>query len=338
MGASKNIKTEEKPLGKRIESSIQYGTKYAMQQTNHIEIRKDETKTTNREQLSDMRIRGDLKLHHAFILRAVHTLGCATSSMVYGYLKNEKKFYPQKDVPEYGENETKTRLKFLAGVGLLVCYDYVCERHRRPIKLYSCTPYGHNVYRNMLNLSVSYYDENVIFRAEMEMFKRLAANSVCLALGTGESCDGIYFNGKYGFNKFPKIKIFMYGGADYGEKFYLVEPVYFRADSRIETDEENREKVAKRLLMMDNIVSLFKSEYEKQVQLILCVEDMQGLKLLSDILKGFSDENDIFSSAMFTCENIFFQNKNNLNESFLRRIVDGEKVTFIPAADKWREI
>ena len=336
--AEKTGTEDVRALAKRLQSEIEYGSRFAFQDDLHVFIRTPETRVTTNYRLNDMQIKGSFDIEHSFILWAVHTLGFATYEMVQYFLSFQKKKYPEKEIKEMKPDYLKNKLIFLAGAGLLVCYNYKVAKSGRIVKFYCCTVYGHNVFRNMLNMGYTLFDECTLFRSEMERFKRMSANSVALAFGLDEDCKDLCFNGKYGMPNFPKIRNYVYAGADFGETFYLVEPVYFRVDKRIETEEENREKVAKRLTILYDFEKKFKEEYKKKIKVVFTVEDLEGLKKLSQLLQGMTSDSGLIEGALFTCENVIYKYPGRgVSDAFLRRIADGEETRFVPARDTWKE-
>ena len=330
-------KMDEESL-KKVRTGLQRGSRYRHQGGSGLSILKSESRCANRDILTDIRVRGELTLHHAYVLFAVHTLGHATPNMVRDLLISWKQVDIKKDIREYSSDAIKTAMRYLASKGLLLCQAYKADRHM--IRVYTITSYGFNISCSMLDKQGVLYDVEALYRSEKEIFKHLAVNAVAAEMAKMSGAQEVLFHGRYGgFDKY-KIREYLYGGVDLDGVLYLMEPTYFRVDEDIETESESIEKVAKRLLNLPAVCGRFEEKYQKHVRLVLIVEDSAGILTLVDILRGLDDPNGIYQSALITCENIFYVTGGNLNQVFLRWRYDEkkEKVNLTPYAENWRQI
>lgn len=152
----------------------------------------------------------------AVVLQTVHMLGHATRNMILDQLKWQHKIFPHKLIPCVGADPKKNMdvmgkiIKKLLDKGLLCSFDYVTEKDRKRIVLYSCTMYGWIYFRNKLQVNTA-YDRDAVFRVDVEVLKRLATISVASSLVMVPGCTGEALNGDYGFDKYKEIRAFTYG-------------------------------------------------------------------------------------------------------------------------------
>jgi len=244
--------------------------------------------------------------------------------------------YPQKEIPELSYEHLQKELKYLSRNGLLVAYDFV-TLEKSVIQIFSCSLYGYTFFRNCLETTIS-YDENAIFRTEHETFKRLGANSIALAMASDSNCNDCSVNGRFSLVSVPKrFDAYVYAAVEYVfsglKRLYIIEPTYFSIDYTIATDEEERVKISNRLDKLENIITQFQKNYDGNVSVVYCVEDMKGLKKLGQMLKD--RYNTMYSMALFTSENVLYRNDYDLDRSFVK-FEFGEKSMITPWKDSWR--
>lgn len=322
-----------------------------------FEIHKDSHMTTKYEFQEQVYQYADNveRLEHAFVIRAVLRLGTATKAMILNYLHWQKRECPKKRIPLCdGDMQSNMRaltsiLKKLCRKGLLISHDYVANvsaDKKSVIVVYTGTIYGHTLYRNVLEEFME-FDMNSVFRADVASFRMLATNAVMLQFAHYPETTEIYLNGRYGMEKpYKKIKNHVFGLAimEYqGKKqIFLAEPIFFRFNPEIRTDEQVLEYIEDRLDKLAKIIGQIKEmdEDEPVVRIVYIVENMAGLRHLNHMIRAEEENSDIFRNALFTSENVVYTQEGNLDKSFLKLYYNEGKqiLQFRPAFADWYKL
>lgn len=309
MEGSKQISVQQQAL---IDDS-----KFTFHKDMFIEIC-PETKGISKDVFQMLKIGGKLNLKHAFILCAVNALGHATKDMILQWLYIHKKHFPKKSVPVMDRKTLTKELNFLAGHGMLTVADYK-TRKNNVILIYTCTTYGHMYFKNALDMSFILYDENAIFHAEVETFKRLATASVALSMAMLPDCVSANINGRNLFGEQHKFSGYCYAYVEMNvagqHKLYVIEPVFFSVDERVTSEEELTTRIKSRLKRMEELVTQSNKELNMPVVPVFCVENIDGLKKLGNIASKRVGTN-MYAHALYTSENVFYNLKQEVDECF----------------------
>lgn len=322
----------KKKLGDELKESLSINSKFSYYNGCTCSITK-ETRTITKEGLQQLKIKEGITKKHAFILQAVNTLGHATCQMVQQFLELLHRIYPKKEIPQLNYQKLTNELKYLSRNGMLVNSDYV-TKEKNVILIYACTVYGYYFFKNCLEVTTS-YDDNALFRAEHETFKRLGANSIALALAGDKQTSEFYVNGRTAFGNLKKIDGYTYAAVQMEKRLFVIEPIYFMVDYTITTDEEEEQKINNRLDKFESILSQYENTYDLKVRAVFCVENWNGLTKLSGLIK--ERYTDIYQNALYTSENILYQNGYDLDRSFIH-LSFGEQIKMVPWKTSWNEV
>lgn len=286
----------------------------------------------------------DESIRMSFVLCSVHELGHANKQQLLSWLKMKKKLYPRKLIPAAGTDAANNEriltnmLTNLCKNGLLVAHDYVTQ-DKHVIVIYTCTYYGHIFYRNHLEIH-SIFDTNSMFRTHIDSFKRLASNSVACALAAHPDCTAVSVNGRYGQHpKKAEVDGFAYGIAEFfggteRAQVFLIEPVFYRFNPKNMTEEELEMKNIERLRLAERIKKSVADEYKCPVRMIFVIENAQGLKRLALFAKD--NNSDMFTDALYTSENIFYNMKNDLDSCFvIPSFTESGQLKLSPVRGEW---
>lgn len=336
-------------LAQKIQAALSDDGRFQYYPQMDYRVNKDESKSINQFAFYDLVHQIDdprTAIRMGFVLQAVHVLGNATRNMILNYLLWMHRAYPDKMIPAVSEDVQKNQteigkiLKRLLDKGLLVSYDYVTEKTRKRIVVYACTQYGWIYYRNKLQVQTS-YDTNAVFRTDVEVLKRLSVASVATTACTESRCTGVYMNDQNGSKKYQDVCAYTYGILEFDDggengSLLVLEPVYFRFDPKILTEEENQEKMHKRFEKLGKAVEQLEQKYETMVRVCFIVEDQRGLTSLFHMIEENTDD-ALFKNVLITSDNIIYNLGNNLSNIFLKVMPkkDHSGLKVAPAADKW---
>lgn len=280
----------------------------------------------------------------SFILACVHELGHATKNMIRSWLAWEHKIYPDKLIPNFTEDETgdkilASNLYNLCKNGLLISHDFVTwDKH--VVVVYTCTSYGHIFYRNKLDVFSS-YDVNAMFRTDIGVFRRLVVNSVALPFQKSKHCTGIFLNGRYGLGKYECKEGHVYavveldGGGENGQ-ILVIEPIFTSFNKKTTTMEEQEKKNIDRIDQIKKIVNELKTVHNTCVRVVYVLENMKGLRFIKTLVaQNFGLP--CFENALYTSENVFYCNKENLDACFMKADWkdDNSRIAITPARNTW---
>lgn len=307
-----------------VMEALKTDTKFMYHQGLEIKF-KDGTRGTSKSNLQMMKINEELTLDDAFILNTIYLLEHATIDMILRCLNIQKDHYPEKAYPHKTFKPLKRRLETLAKRGLVTISDYIVGRN--VIDIYTCTLYGYIYFSNTLDMSYMPFDINVVFHAEVESFKRMAAASIAMAMAQKKECLSLdianttLFGDSFKFDMFTYGKVLMnYQGQ---QVLYVIEPLYFSVNNAVISNEEALLKTSKRL---DNLLNkIEKKELESGMIIIpvFCIENLDGTLKLAKLLKevGISER---YNHSLYTSENALFCSQNNMEKLFIQ-------ATFSPA-------
>lgn len=286
-----------------------------------------------------------LDTYDAFTLYAVYSMGHATSGLVRGWLNVQKRHFPNKAIPIFTSAQAKERLEKLASKGLLYCCDYV-TRDKKVVLLYTCTKYGYTYFKNTLDISYIPFDENLIYHAEVESFKRLSAASIVLGLAKYKNSIAAAIGGKVLFGKNLKQRsLFTYGWTIIDQngvkKLYIVEPINFSINESVISQAESIERTSVRMWQFENLCLNCKKEMNIPVIPIFCVENLDGLQRFCTIAKERKGT-DIYQNCLYTSENVVYHFEGNMNKVFtvaqFERKGDETSVLMNPIGEKWCDL
>ena len=355
--AEESVKDNVKPkLSEQISAALAVDGKFTYYPGMSFEIHRDSHMTTKYE-FQDQVYRysnAAEKIEHAFVIAAVLKLGSATKTMILDFLHWQKRCYPRKQVPLCSVDvEADTRsltaiLRKLCKNGLVLAHDYVAntdQDKKSVIIVYTGTMYGHTLYRNVLEEFME-FDMNSVFRADIASFRMLATNAVIYRFADCMETTGIYVNGRYGMEKpFKRLKNHVFGLATMDmadqRQIFLAEPVFFRFNPDIRTEEQVAEYVEDRLDKLAKLIVQVKEldGNDPVVRVIYIVENMHGLRSLYSFI-GDDADSDIFRNALFTSENVVYKQGGDLDTSFLKLQYSTAKgaLQFRPAGPGWRDL
>lgn len=317
-----------------------------------VDIEKNgESRGVTRDTFQLIKLNGKLTLKHAFILYAVNSLGHATEEMVSIFLRKMRSSFPKKEIPRLSMKQLVDHLDWLSRSGMLMKCDYIyrdahADGEKNVFNYYTCTHYGHVFFKNMLDMTYASYDENAIFHAAVETFKRLTAGTVALNLALKKECTGYAVNGRTQMGEQRKAKGYVYSMVEFGHTdgsnvLYLIEPVFFHVDSRVTTEKERDDRIINRMQRFEEIVAAARADFNMKVVSIICVEEYKGIQKVMDIARQRA-RTDFYEQALFTSENLMRAVNYNLDYAFLRIIsqktAEGIKHAVIQAGDKWTEL
>ena len=314
-----------------IKASLKRGTKFMLYEGLSYQPSKFITET--REEQVEFKVASGtyFTLGDYFVLMAVQSLGVTTIPILLRKLGIEKKRNPEKEIPFHTSQSLKARLNFLTKNGMLFCFEYL-DKNGMCIFVYSCTMFGWRAFKNRLQ-SPAQYDKNIVFRPESEVFRRLAANAVAYSFAFHEGCNGVVLNEtvSYGANERRGYILASTSLTKEDKKIrYIIEPVYFRIDNRILSDEENDKQINQRLSQLQDIVESFNQETE--TKLVLVVEDLEGLSKLVGILRT-KEMSFFMNNSLFTADNVLTDNNGELDKAFLKIVQRGDKYSLVLAQD-----
>lgn len=269
----------------------------------------------------------------AFILQAVHELGYATFESTLKWLALQKKKFPKKAISVYTKNTLSKRMQFLSRQGLLAEYDYITQK-KMVEHVFVCHSYGHLYFRNQLDC-FSKYDQSALCRSEIEIFKRLASNVVTLAFANYPNVKDISINNRSISNKAENGIGYTYGliNCEIEDKKmnFVVEPVYFKYDPKISTNEEWMDKLENRLNSLVSSVNKLKADVPTTV--IFCFENKNGVNKFTEMIS--TRDLEFFKNCLYTSENVVSRCNGELNQCFLSLKYNEKKPVFYPVLDHW---
>lgn len=315
-----------------------------------VDIEKnEETRGVTRDTFQLIKLNGKLTLKHAFILYAVNSLGHATEEMVSIFLRKMRMCFPEKEVPKLSTKQLLDHLDWLSRSGMLMKCDYIYNDMHVPgqkgvFNYYTCTHYGHVFFKNMLDMTYASYDENAMFHAAVETFKRLTAGTVALNIALKKECTGYAVNGRTQLGEQRKTKGYIYSMVEFGQGesrvLYMIEPIFFHVDSRVTTEKERDDRIVNRMQRFEEIVAAARADFKMKIVPIVCVEEYKGIQRVMDIAKKRARA-DFYEQALFTSENLMRAVDYKLDSAFLRIInqktAAGNKYGVVTAGDKWMQ-
>lgn len=296
-------------------------------------------RSISKEDFQMLRINNKLTLEHAFVLYAINSLGHATNDMIINWLKLYAKYNEKKAVPELNASRLKKLLKELLRTGMILGVDYI--NNGAVFNIYTCSSYGHIFFKNTLDMSFASYDDNAIFHAEVETFKRLTTNSVFLRLAECGTCKGATISGKVQFGNYMKFSSFVYASLemefDGQTVVLLIEPISFNVNSDITSETELDFHVKNRLDKIKEICEKNKKDKGDPIIPIFCVDDVNGIKKLSKICSAVKTT-DIYRKSLYTSEKLLRMSKGDPAISLLTMSWSGEKTSINKAGENWFNI
>lgn len=329
---------ENKEYRDHILRCFKTGTVFQCNGKGSIMLNKSITKSTNFDRFSELVANGVIDLDCAFVAEAVHTLGFCTKYMVQQFLAVQRAKFPQKKIPDFTRLQLENKMKWMCSKGMLMAYEYVytTESGKAVIDLFCCTPYGHKMFRSMLNIGFCRFDENSIMLPQTECFKKISAGNVALNFVYEEGCTGIYFNGRYGMEQYSSLPGYVYAAAEFDKKIYMVEPMYFLPDTNIQTEEELYQKNTERMATVISLIGKFKEDYDKDVTVVFVLESIDGLRKLNTLLDQM-ELPESMRNSLYTTERCFTSENVQLAKCFLyRKPLDEGKHEFVPIGEEWR--
>lgn len=326
------IKVDE--LKQEIVASLSNNSKFTFYDDCRI-IPHGRLKVINKDELQRLYVSGSISVQHAFVLRAINALSHATSKMILQLLQLQRRITPRKDIMDYTDKQLGSLLEYLGRNGLVFCYEYMTADGSK-ILIYTCSSQGYQFFKNRLEV-VDAFDDSAVFRGDHDIFKRLACNSVALALAQDNRCVDCVINGRFSMSTEPKkFSTYIYAAAEFmiegKKKLFIIEPTYFSIDYDICTDEEEMLKINNRITKLAGFIDKYKETSEDTVIPIMCVEGVQSLKQLGRLLKSRDD--NISEIVLATSENILFKNRYALERSFIKFTI-GDKITVTPVGSDW---
>lgn len=328
---SEKSTSEEKNIVIGIKYSLEKNTKFMFYDGMEYKASQD-VKETRAESIEFKVVQGTyFDIGDYFILKEVHNLGLTNVATMLKRIAIEKKRNPEKEYPFHDYHTLMARMRFLVRQGLMYSFEYL-DTCKRSMFVFCCAMYGWRLYKNKLQ-SPDIYDKNIVFKAETEVFKRLACNAVAYAFASSPGCTSVVVNDTiaYGDNK----RCYIYSRVVLGDAekaVYLIDPVYFNVDSRMVSDAENEVQIRSRLAQMEDVYKFLNAE--SPTKLIFCVENYEGLSKLLKIIKT-KDIDFYCNNCYFTSENVLFESGDVLSRSFLKLTVKDSKYQFSLARDIW---
>lgn len=325
------VKTlEEKNIVIGILNSLKKNSKYMYFDDMEFKASKD-VRDVMPESIEFKVAMGTFSTSDYLILKEVHNLGITNPQTLLKRLAIQKKNHPERDYPCYSYNELYSRMRFLVRQGLLFSFEFI-DSLKRSMFVFCCRMYGWRVYKNKLQLP-DVYDRDVVFKAETEVFKRLASNAVAYSFALSPMISLVDTNIYYTYDE--RSRAYIYARASLGDTEktdYIIEPIYFNIDNRVTTEQENENYIMNRLNQMEKVIQHLSKE--TNAKLILCVENYDGLGKLLKLIKTREVEFYI-NNCYYTSENVLFDSKDVLSRSFLSLYISGGKYVFGLAKDRW---
>lgn len=323
---------------KDILSAFQIDSKF-MHWSGNCYAKTEFTKAVHKDEL-EARIIMDtyFRPNDAFLLMAVHTLSCATVDQVLLYLQLKKKRNPKLEIPVLNRDKIKQRLRFLCGQGLLLGEEYVSQK-KVQVELYKCTIFGYNFFKNQLSMHLQPYDDSSVMRRGMELYKRLAVNSIGLAISAVPECKGYSFHSRQcdGFELIEKGLIYYQCKYELGnsERIYIIEPAYFSDDERYVDEGATEDKFRKRMQKLKEMIKTYK-EQQYEVGVIFALEGVGGFRKFISEIRNM--DTDFFVNCLYTSENVCNKGNYELNKAFMSlRFAEGGKPTVSAVLDEWTQ-
>lgn len=324
-----NSTSEEKNMVVGITNSLKVDTKYMYYDGISLKPSKDVSEVSAERIEIKVVLGNSFTLEDYFILKEVNALGITNVATLQKRLSIEKKRNPMKAYPTYDYQTLNSRMRYLVQNGLLYSFTYESTEHLN-IFLFCCSMPGWRLYNNKLQLNDVYVKETV-FKADTEIFKRLASNSVAYAFAASPLCESVFLKDKINVDRscqniFAKLTLKVNDGIIK----YIVEPIYFGIDHRIISDEENEKNIKDRLTIFENYIGSL--EQGKKVKLIITVENFSGLGKVLDIIKQREIEFYV-NNCYFTSENVIHDSDGSLSQSFLKLQIKENGYSFKPVRD-----
>lgn len=206
------------------------------------------------------------------------------------------------------------RLEKLATIGFFFCYEPVERISEKMVRIYYCSMEGFRAFTHRLEKRM-YYNRSLVYRPIHDVFRFLATNVAIYAFYKNKN-----YQKKWSFEMFD-IKLEgekkstqeeVYGRVLFQDpitqrKVYVViEPIFFRCDKSIITDEENMDRVIERIEKVKQIVKSFDNTDNTEAYALFLLEDDVGVKKLQDYIA--TQEIAFFSERCFyTSENALFE-------------------------------
>lgn len=266
-----------------------------------------------------------------FILKEIHNLGVTNVATMLKRLAVEKRRNPEKAYPTYDYQSLMSRMRFLVRQGLLYSFEYY-DIYKRSMFVFCCTMYGWRLYKNKLQ-SPDVYDKNIVFKAETEVFKRLASNAVAYAFANHPYCSSVIVNDTISYGERKKEYIYARTMIDGEERIlFIIEPVYFNVDNRMISNAENEAQILSRLTRLEEVVAHLSSDIA--VKVVFCVENYTGLSKLLNLINN-KELNFYSNSCYYTSENVLFESNDTLSRSLLKLTFKDSKGSFSLAKENW---
>lgn len=247
-----------------------------------------------------------------FILELVNKLCYVTPELLYFCIKRgvTNKEPECICIKEAGLLQSLTllnsRMEKLANSGLLYCTE-AKRLDEKAIRIYYISMEGFRAFTNRLEKRMN-YDRNTVYRSITEMYRQIAVNTVMYSFSKNP-----YFEKMWPMSSFTlegkKTSDDIYGRVAFKAPdsaktvLAVLEPVYFRHDTKLIPEAEFVEKVEARLDVVEKIVQKLSND-ETDVYVVFIVENGEGLQKLIDL--AANRDVDFYLDQFFTTENAVF--------------------------------
>lgn len=280
---------------------------------------------TGRAEIENAFLVNMVGLSDMYIVWALIELRYANVEMIAEYLRQYKRVYPDKLVPNADDSSAiKSRVHVLESIGVIRGIKYTTELGDE-IRIYWASEVGATVAKLQLDKPDKMYKNLLGARHPVEIMRCIATAYVGLMMARNRYCaefigfDDVKMGNIYGKNKLYSKLYYKAPGKKY---LAVVEPVYFSTSSNITTDYENIAYIKSRLNIVANYLSFNKSllaegkDAPTKIKVVIVVEDYEGFRKAFDIIRELST--DLLSHCVFTSENVLYSRGNELKDSFIK--------------------
>lgn len=282
---------DKKPVStQHLISGFHRGTDYMMSEG--VELKADKSvQSVNRPLLEYNVVMGNVMMGDYYILKAIYELGFTTTFSLLSRLLVEKRRNADIEYPFKDYLTLRSRLEFLAGLGLLFCFCYL-DRTGTSKYIFCCSNEGWRAFKNRLSCHHK-YDTNTIYCNTYEVFRKVCANSVLCSFGESEYCTSIVGAGEITYRDETRDKkAYLYGkatieDADGRRARYIIEPVHFAVNTKLVSYEENKRRISERLTQLESVVRYYNTRESDPIDtyLVIVVENYEGLRELVSVIK-----------------------------------------------------
>lgn len=240
------------------------------------------------------------------LLSIIADFSYCDARMLQDRLIEKKRKYPDVIYPSDDMDHLKNMLKRLCKASLVRGYSYGVENSNSTIIIYCITDAGVEIVKRFCCREQEVPVLNPLFPPH-EMFKRLSANYISLALRTMNYIESYKLGRMEYVHGFGKEYIYStLKGKRYDIDFnVIVEPVFFSVNRKMITDDDLNQSIEKRMKLLNKLITL---PHYKNCYIVFVIEDKESLKRVINLaMKNLTNTKK--EMVYFTGESIVYQAK-----------------------------